>query len=344
MFANIAAAFRSILLPCLIAVLPVRLLHADTLLMQDGSRLVGEVVRQQDGTLEFKTSYAGVIKVQWSQVVELQADKPVEVYLQSGESLQVTTISNTEKLTVVGDAATAREIAPTSLVFINPEPWRRGEGIKWSGIVNSGLEFQQGNTDQQKLALDAVVKARRKNDRYNLAAQYQRDKSNDLTTAQNWQLRNKYDYFATEKRYYGASVNFEQDKFADLKLRTTLGPHAGYQFYESKQLNLSADLSLLYVIEDFYLAPDNEYTALGWNIDFDKLLLAERVQVYHRQHGLLDVSETSNVVVNSWTGLRFPLYAGLVASTEVELDYDGGAPAGVDEVDTIWRVKLGYQW
>ena len=49
-------------------------------------------------------------------------------------------------------------------------------------------------------------------------------------------------------------------------------------------------------------------------------------------------------VVNSWIGLRFPLYAGIVASTEAEVDYDGGAPAGVDEVDTILRVKLGYQW
>jgi putative salt-induced outer membrane protein YdiY len=344
MFSNISSGVRVCPLLCLLVMLPLRLLHADTLLMQDGSRLLGEVVRQQDGTLEFKTSYAGVIKVQWSQVVELQADKPVEVYLQSGESLQVTTISNTGQLTVLGDAASAREIEPPSLVFINPEPWRRGEGVKWSGIVNSGLEFQQGNTEQQKLALDAVLKARRKNDRYNLAAQYQRDKSNDVTTAQNWRLYNKYDYFQTEKRYFGASLNFEQDKFADLKLRTSLGPHAGYQFYESKQLNLGADLSLLYVTEDFYQAPDNEYSALGWNIDFDKLLLAERLQLYHRQNGTIELGDASNVVVSSWTGLRFPLYAGLVASTEVELDYDGGVPAGVDEVDTIWRIKLGYQW
>jgi putative salt-induced outer membrane protein YdiY len=344
MFANIPAGLRVYPLLCMLAVLPVRLLHADTLLMQDGSRLLGEVVRQQDGTLEFKTSYAGVIKVQWSQVVELQADKPVEVYLQGGESLQVSTIRHTEGLTVLGDAASGREVESSAVAFINPEPWQRGEGMKLSGILNSGLEFQQGNTDQQKLALDATLKVRRKNDRYNLAAQYQKDKSDQVTTAQNWLLRNKYDYFQTEKRYIGASLNFEQDKFADLKLRTSLGPHAGYQFYESKQLNLSADLSLLYVSEDFYLAPDNEYSALGWNIDFDKLLLAERLQFYHRQNGTIELGDVSNVVVSTWTGLRMPLYAGIVASTEVEVDYDGGVPAGVDEVDTIWRIKLGYQW
>lgn len=344
MLVNIIRVSRLCPLLCLLAVLPVRGLHADTLLMQDGSRLQGEVVRQQDGVLEFSTSYAGVIKVQWSQVSELQTDKPVEVYLDSGESLQVTTIRNTSQATVLGGVASGREVAPRTVAFINPEPWQRGEGLKISGMLNFGLEFQQGNTDQQKLALDGAMRVRRKHDRYNLAVQYQKDESNDVTTAQNWRLRNKYDYFVSEKRYYGALLNLEQNRLSDLKLRTSLGPHAGYQFFESKQLNLGADLSLLYVIQDFYVAPDDEYTALGWSIDFDKLLLADRVQLYHRQNGLLEMGDTGNVVVNSWTGLRFPLYEGVVASTEAEVDYDSGAPAGVDEVDTIWRIKLGYQW
>jgi len=335
---------RLLLLSCLLLLIPSRLLFADTLVMKDGSRLLGEVVRQQEGVLEFSTSYAGTIKVKWDQVAELQSDKPVDIYLEGGELLQVTTVRSAEQVTVLGEGATAREVAPGAVTYINPEPWQLGNGMKITGLVNAGLEWQDGNTDQQKLALDGALKIRRKHDRYQLTAQYQKDKSDDVTTAQNWQLRNKYDYFVTEKRYYGASLNFEQDKFADLKLRTALGPHIGYQFYESKQMNLSADISLLYVFEDFYIAPDDEYSALGWNIDFDRLLLADRMQFYHRHHGLLELGETGNVVVNSWTGLRFPLYAGVLASTEVQLDYDGGVPAGVDEFDTIWRVKLGYQW
>jgi len=33
-----------------------------------------------------------------------------------------------------------------------------------------------------------------------------------------------------------------------------------------------------------------------------------------------------------------------VASTEAQIDYDGAAPSGVDKVDTVWRLKLGYQF
>ena len=59
---------------------------------------------------------------------------------------------------------------------------------------------------------------------------------------------------------------------------------------------------------------------------------------------MLEPGESENVVVDNWTGFRFPLYAGLVASNEAQFEFDGAAPSGVDKLDTIWRVKLGYQW
>ncbi len=317
---------------------------ADTLIMQDGSRLNGEVVRQQDGSLEFSTAYAGVIKVQWAQVSEVVTDKPMELFLGSKELITTQRITRSDSGMSVETAAGARQLADAELAYINPDKWQRGEGYKLTGRVNFGLDFQDGNTDKEEIGLDGQVKVRRQHDRLNVAGQFEKDKSGNLTTAENWLLRSKYDYFVSDKWYYGGQLNFEHDEFADLDLRTAFGPHVGYQFYESKALNLGVDASLLYVIDDFNVARDDEYSALGWSVDFDKLVFGERIQVYHRHNGLLQIGDFENVVVNSWTGLRFPLYAGVLASTEVQADYDGGAPSGVDKVDTIYRLKLGYQW
>jgi putative salt-induced outer membrane protein YdiY len=340
---NKRGLFRSILLGTLaIASGP---LAADEVILKDGSRLLGEVVRQKEGVLEFKTAFAGVISVKWDQVSELLADEPFDVFLDGREVLQATAIRNdAEGATIEFAGAPSRQVPAARLVSINPEDWERGHGYKLSGIVNAGLEFQEGNTDQQKVALDSTVKVRRQHDRLNIAAQYQKDKSNDVTTAKNWFLHNKYDYFLTKKRYWGGSLNFEQDRYADLELRTTLGPHIGYQFFESRQMNLGADIALMYVMDEYYVAPDEEYAALGWNIDFDKMLLSERIQFYHKQNGLFELGNDGNVVVHTWTGFRFPLVAGILASMEAQLDYDDGAPSGIDKVDTIYRAKLGYQW
>jgi len=331
-----------LLLMLLLLVAP---LQADELILKDGSRLLGEVIRQKDGVLEFKTGYAGVINVQWSQVSEMQTDRPVEVLLDSKESLRATSIRTCDDATYIeATALPVRVVTPQDLASINPEPWERGDGYKLSGLVNAGLDFQQGNSDQKRFALDGAVKVRRQHDRLNTVAQYQRDESNSITSAENWFLRNKYDHFETEKRYYGGSLNFEHDRFSDLKLRTALGPHVGYQFFESRQTNLSVDVSLMYVMDEYYTAPDEEYAALGWNIDFENLLLADRIKFYHRQSGLIEPGKADDAVIDTWTGFRFPLVAGILASLEAQVDYDGGAPAGFDRVDTIYRAKLGYQW
>ena len=141
--------------------------HADELLMKDGSRLLGKVVKQEDGTLEFETAFAGVIKVQWAEVSELHADEPVTVMLGNEETVSATTIKNTEAATLLetdGDEPES-SIDPGELAFINPEPWRLGKGFKWTGRVNLDLKTQRGNTDKDEFDADAETELRRKQDR-----------------------------------------------------------------------------------------------------------------------------------------------------------------------------------
>ena len=80
------------------------------------------------------------------------------------------------------------------------------------------------------------------------------------------------------------------------------------------------------------------------NIYFDKYLFGEFMQVYHRQGGLWSMDDTSDLVWNTWTGLRFPLVLGFVASTEMQVEYDSGAADEADDLDTTYSLKLGYAW
>ena len=319
---------------------------ADELLMKDGSRLLGKVVKQEDGTLEFETAFAGVIKVQWAEVSELHADEPVTVMLGSEETVSATNIKNTEQETLLETDTDEPDssIEPGDLAFINPEPWRLGEGIRWTGRVNLDLKSQRGNTDKDEFEADAQTELRRKQDRTSVHGQFEKDKESGTVTDQNWKLNNKYDRFVSKKFYYGGVLALEHDKFADLDLRTSVGPHVGYQFFESTAMNLSTDVGILYVDENFDEAEDNDYWSLGWQVNFDRFLVPERVQFYHRHYGIQSIEDSDNLTINSWTGFRFPLYLGIVASTEAEIEYDGGAPDDVDKTDTTYRVKLGYQW
>ena len=319
---------------------------ADELLMKDGSRLLGKVVKKEDDTLEFETAYAGVIKVKWSEVSQLTAGAPMKVMLEDESTLVADQIRKTEEATLLATEADAPEVSvePGKVEYINPEPWRTGEGVKWTGLISLDLEMDRGNTDEDDFEVDASTKIRRQHDRFSFMGQYEEDKTDGKLTTQEWKQGNKYDNFLTEKFYYGVLLAFEHDKFADLDLRTRVGPHVGYQFFESKELNLDTNVGLLYVDENYDEGEDADFWSLGWQIDFDWFLVTDRVQFYHRHTGFQALDSSDNLTIDSWTGFRFPLYKGIVASTEAEVDYDGGAPSNVDKTDTTYRLKLGYQW
>jgi putative salt-induced outer membrane protein YdiY len=326
-----------------VVVLPV---GADELLMKDGSRLLGKVIRKEDDTLEFETGYAGVIRVKWTEVSELHSEEPVRVLLDDEAIVSASTIRNTDAATVLetGPDQQPDTVAPEKVAYINPAPWRMGEGVRWTGRINIDLELERGNSEEDEFNLDGETRFRRKNDRLTISGQYEEDSTEGVVTTRKWRELNKYDYFITDKLYYGALLGFEHDKFSDLDLRTSVGPHVGYQFFESRERNLDVDVGALYVDENNEEADDDQRWSLGWSIDFDWFLLPDRIQFYHRHVGLQDVSEKDNLVIDSWTGFRFPIYAGIVASTEAEIDYDGGVSGDIDKTDTTYRFKLGYQW
>jgi len=318
---------------------------ADELIMKDGSRLLGKVMKEDGGVVDFKTSYAGTIKVKWSEISELITDKPITVLLKNKETREATNAKNTEAGVVLADESGATEtIPPTEIAYVNPEPWRLGKGWKWSGNVNVDLNYERGNSDKDEYHGDWTTTLRSLDDRFTFYGDYEREKSNDVLTDDNWRINGRYDHFVNEKLFYGATLGVEHDRPADLQRRTIVGPLVGYEFHEGTAMNLNVAGGPMYVNEEFYDTDNRDYLALGWVVDFDRFLIPGRMQFYHRHRGLLEPGDTDNLVWDAWTGFRFPIYAGIVATTEVLLEYDGGASEGVDDTDTTYNVKLGYQW
>jgi len=318
---------------------------ADELIMKDGSRLMGKVVKEDGGVIDFETSYAGVIKVKWQEVSEVIADEPITILLKNGETREATNAKPVvEGIVITDGSGTPETLATDEVAYVNPEPWRLGKGMRWTGNINVDLNYERGNSDKDEYHGDWTTTFRWRDDRLKFYGDYEREKSNNVLTDDNWRINGRYDHFVTEKLFYGGTLGMEHDRPADLQRRTIVGPLVGYEFYESTAMNLDVAGGPMYVNEEFYAADNRDYFALGWSVDFDRYLIPGRMQFYHRHRGLLEPGDTDNLVWDAWTGFRFPIYAGIVATTEVLIEYDGGAPDGVDDTDTTYNIKLGYQW
>jgi len=257
---------------------------ADEILLRDGSRLLGTVVKREGANLSFETTFAGVINIKWDQVAEITTEKPMEFLLSDDTILSGThVINNVDNLIVEGESGTPPQTLGQDVVaVINPETWRKGKGYKLSGRVNFAFSRDRGNTDKDEIDVDGDLLWRRKNDRFTAFGELERDRNNNKTTTDNWKLEGAYNYFVTKKWYWGGFGRLEHDKFADLDLRTSVGPLVGYQWFESKEINLRTSAGLSYVNENFISQSDDHYGAFAWGIDFDKYLWDEFMQFYHK--------------------------------------------------------------
>jgi putative salt-induced outer membrane protein YdiY len=320
---------------------------ADTLVMKDGSILIGKILQQEKNTLKFETSYAGTLNIKWDQVKTFQTDKITTIMLVTDELVETRFVSNIDDgITQIKKEGEEWRTAFKSqnVAFINPDPWRLGDGYKITGTANLSIKSQKGNTVKDEFEMDGRLQLRSLKDRYTFTGTLENDNNQGTKTADNWLVNGKYDYFVDKRRYFGVVLSFERDIFTDLRLRTTLGPHVGHQFYESKALNLRIESGLVKVIEDRIDADDQDYLAINWYVNYDQFLFKDLTQFYHEQRGLWDVEKSGKMTFNSWTGFRFPLKSGVVASAEVELEYDSQPNDQVDKTDATYRLKIGYQW
>ena len=321
----------------------VRIASAAEVLLDNGDRLTGTVMKLEGNTLHFQTDYAGVLKIDWNQVARLTTEEDVIVLTDDDEVLngRVSGSPRSGIQIIADDGEVVEQVLPDA-VTINPEDWRIGRAVKWSGKLNLSVKADRGNADKDEIDFDTMVALRRQDDRFEFRADLEYDTSFDEETKQKWDMRGNYDYFVSEKLYYAANAAVEHDKFKGLKLRYHLGPAVGYQFFEQPDRNLKAEVGLYYTSSDIDDKGRNNSLATGWLVDFDYRFDSSIVQTYHWQNMILSSPENMNF--KSRTGLRIPLGGNFLGSAEVEANWDAETATDSDKTEIIYRLKVGYGW
>src|SRR3954451_13481385 len=92
-------------------------IQADQVLMKNGDRVTGSIIKKDGKELTIKTQHFGVVTTAWDQVESVKVDTAVTVVLADGKSV-LGTVSTTEGKVVVAAKDATVTVAPADVAAI----------------------------------------------------------------------------------------------------------------------------------------------------------------------------------------------------------------------------------
>jgi putative salt-induced outer membrane protein YdiY len=316
--------------------------HAAKLTLDNGDQISGEIVSLQDELLTLKSPLFGRVKIPWDKVVELRSDDGIRIVLADGTQLQGQLVLKPDGRVVVAPNQPSPMVSlmRSDLARLNPpviDP-----SVKYSGRATLGGTFNQGNSTDEVLNLDAELVARTPDKRYVINMAVNEAKAFGFTTSSRRLLAAQHDIFLSQKNYVFVNARAQSDLLANLSLRTSLGTGYGRQIIENEQTKLSTEVGVSYVREKYDIAPERSYPALSLALNYEQKFFDNALVFFNNTHLTGGRHERASTLVTNKLGLRVPIANGLNLTTQFNVAYDSSPPIGIKPTDSSLIFGIGY--
>ena len=316
-----------------------KIVLADEVILENGDKLTGTVVKVEGGKLTLKTDYAGSVQIQVEKIKRIVTDNPVEVKLESGEVLKGK-LKTVEEGKVAVEPGPGREGATVDwkkVVAVNPPP------RKLTGNITVGGTSQSGNTDRTSASIGAEAAIKSDKDRFSLRFLFNYGEEKGEETVNNTYLNLKYDYFFTKKFYGLLAFELLKDKFVDLNLRTIVGPGAGYQVWDDPVKFLFFEAGVTYFSDDRINNPHKDWVAArlaaNFRYSFFKIItFADLIEAYP------NLTYGGEYTLRNEASLISPLGAAWSLKFSNIWQRNSDPPPGIKRDDLTWILGLQYSF
>ncbi len=254
---------------------------ADVVTLTDGSRLVGNIVRLQDGHLTLETQFAGTIEIDAALVESINTDQPVHVDIDTGDRLigaivWQTQIQRALIQTELGDLPVdIKRIAaiwPKNAKSPEQLAWEKqieevrvaaeAQRAKWSATVEAGVLYKEGNTESLTARGRAELRRKSPKDllKFYIAGEYaEESKVRDTAEIKGGAY---YEHLITKRLFGYGGFELEYDEFENLDLRVSTAAGLGYYWLKEEHHELKTRGGIGFLHES-YMNNTNRHTFQG---------------------------------------------------------------------------------
>ena len=221
--ATCACAFASLFLPST--------LLADTVTVQNGDALNGEIVKVEKGKLHLKTTYAGTIQIDWAKVTNVESTARYEIEAETGRRYQGSIEREGAQLQVTEEDTTKPMDTADVVLMLRLKEDDTPPGF-WKllrGGLGLGYSLSRGNSNQTQASLTGEAGYRR--EKFDLHG----DVSSIFSTldeaerTERHALNARYDRYLSSRAFAFGLTGFERNDRQELDLRSRFGGGFGWK-------------------------------------------------------------------------------------------------------------------
>ena len=254
---------RYVALFCFVAVLCCGA-RADRVVLHNGDRLTGEIVKSDGKELVIKTDYAGQVTVEWDAVESISSATPLHLEMKDGRVLvgPITAQDGIWRVQPRSGEAVPISKADVSLIRSQAEQTAHEQAQNpgwlqnWEGGANLGFALTGGNSQSKNLALAFTADRKTLHDKLGLYTNSVYA-TNDLpgavpsTTANAIFAGARYDRDLDTRLFAFGSADFATDALQSLNLRSVLGGGLGVHLLNTPATTLDLRSGLNYTRENY---------------------------------------------------------------------------------------------
>lgn len=328
-----------LLLVCVLHTLAVTA-WADTVWLDNGDRLSGEIILLDGGKLALKTRYAGQVLIDWKDIDTLSSDKPLLVR-RSGfdnEHSERLAAAGTGMVRVLGEREYVLPLAEIKRL-VPPRPLL--EDPLWEGNLDAKLDMKRNQNDVDEWKLKGNTRIEHGRWRHVLRGELERETKNDRKVEDNWELEYDLDRFFTEQWFWRVGLQQNEDEFESIERQRLVGTGPGYRFWDDElgRFDLIGQFNRVRLESD---VADLAFNTTSLELDYKRLLWGTRLEFYANAELQIPHIDEIDYVLDSEFGLRYRLNQWARLSLLYELDQLRGQGRTVS--DRHYLIGIGVGW
>ncbi|MBS1855664.1 MAG: DUF481 domain-containing protein [Acidobacteria bacterium] len=324
---------------------------ADQVVMKNGDRVTGSIIKKDGKTLTIKTDQFGVVTTSWDQVESVKTDKPVNVVLPDGKTVQGTIVTSGGKVEVAGTGGTV-SVAPADIGAIRNADEQKayermlhpGFGELWTGNGTVGFAGTAGNAKTLTFTTGVTAARVTNTDKTSLyfntikASAVVNGKSAD--TAQAVRGGVAYNHNAGKRLFFNGFNDWEYDRFQNLDLRFVLGGGVGFHAVKTERATLDLLGGADFNHSSFSTPLTTNAAELFWGDDYN-LKLSGNTSLVQSYRMFNDLNNTSTYRVNFDLGTSTKLYKSLTWNLSLSDRFLSTPAPGRKTNDFLYTTGLG---